>query len=148
MLMDIVAALNEPHSLLKPLKLHSPVNLINRDLICGLHTDFKLYKPGPHIRNQLKFLLIQQIRRYLKVKVCHTIVIRLYKTPQLHCMSMIAVESSVHKLNLWHLLVYEKLKLPFDNLSIPETQCFIHRRQTIAARKRTSPAALVVDDAV
>lgn len=46
MLMDIVAALNELHNLLKPLKLHSPVNLLNRDLIGGLHTDFKLYQPG------------------------------------------------------------------------------------------------------
>ena len=127
MLMDIVAALNELHNLLKSLKLHSPVNLLNRDLIGGLHTDFKLYQPRPHIRNQLKLLLIQQIRRYLKVKVCHTIVIRLYKAPQLHGMSMIAVEGSVHKLNLWHLLVYKKLKLPFDNPSIPETQCLIHR---------------------
>ena len=127
MLMDIVAALNELHNLLKPLKLHSPVNLLNRDLISGLHTDFKLYKPWSHIRNQLKLLLIQQIRRYLKVKVCHTIVICLYKAPQLHGMSMIAVEGSVHKLNLWHLLVYKKLKLSFDNLSIPETQCLIHR---------------------
>ena len=42
-------------------------------------------------------------------------------------MSMIAVEGSVHKLNLWHLLVYKKLKLSFDNLSIPETQCLVHR---------------------
>ena len=127
MLMDIVSALNEPHNLLKPLKLHSPVNLFNRDLIGGLHTDFKLYKPRPHIRNQLKLLLIQQIRRYLKVKVCHPIVICLYKAPQLHGMSMIAVEGSVHKLNLRHLLVYEKLKLSFYNLSIPETQRLIHR---------------------
>ena len=63
-------------------------------------------------------------------------------------MLMPAVERPVHELDLRHLLIDEELKLPLHRLQIPEPQLPVHRRQTVATGKRTSPAALIIDDLI
>ena len=47
--MDVVTVMNAPHNPAKERYIHAPVNLTDRLLICGLHTDLQLNKSGTHI---------------------------------------------------------------------------------------------------
>ena len=57
----------------------------------------------------------------------------------------LTVEGSVHKLDLWNLVVQEKLQFREYQVQTPETHGFIDGRQTIAAGERAAAAALVDD---
>ena len=60
----------------------------------------------------------------------------------------LTVEGSVHKLDLWNLVVQEKLQFREYQVQAPETHGFINGRQAVAAGERAAAAALVVDDPV
>ncbi len=53
----------------------------------------------------------------------------------------------VHKLDLWNLVVQEKLQFREYQVQTPETHGFINGRQAVAAGER-QPRLLVVDDPV
>ena len=45
------------HHLFQPHKVHLPADFFYGNVVCGLHTDFKLHQPWPHIFQNLQFLL-------------------------------------------------------------------------------------------
>ena len=125
-----------------------PVNRTKRCLICRLHTDFQLHQTRPEACQKFQFILSQNIGRYLKMKICDTIVMFFDVLPDSHGMPMIAVKGTVNKLDLRHLMIQKKLQFLLYQLPASKPHRFVDRRQTITAPKRTAPARLIIDDPV
>ena len=143
-----MAGIDADHHLFQPFQIHNPVNFPDRSWVGALHTDFQLNQSGPHDSNQLQFLLIQKIRRNFKMKICHPIIMLLNMSPYFQCMALTAVKGPVHKFHLRNPVFQKIIQFPLYQFQIPETDGFIHRRKTIAAGKRTAPAAFIINDSV
>ena len=137
-----------PHRALQLCKIHAAPDLPDGLRVRGLNADLQLNEPGAHRAKEREFLLIQQICRDLEMEVCDAVVVLFYKTPDLHRVIAPAVKGAVHKLDLRCLLLQEKTELFFYKGRTPKPKFFIYGREAIAAGKRTSPAALIVEDPV
>ena len=83
------------------------------------------------------------------MKVRHSIVMVFYILPDRHGMVMFTVKGTVYKFHLGYLVIQEKLQFFFFYQGkIPEPQFLINRGQTIAAGKRTPPAAFIINDPI
>ena len=86
-----------PHYIPRQLfKIHRPLYFHDRLAVCGLHADLQLDQPRPHLGEKGQFFLPQKFGRYLKMKICDTIVMFFDILPYFHCMIMIAIKSSVN----------------------------------------------------
>ena len=61
---------------------------------------------------------------------------------------MLTVKRTVHKLDLRHPVIQEKLQFFLNQFKIAESELLINRRKTVTAGKRTSPAALIINNLV
>ena len=61
---------------------------------------------------------------------------------------MFTVEGTVHKFDLWNFIINKKLQFFFYKFNIPEPELLIYGRKTVTAGKWTSPAALIINNAV
>ena len=136
------------HNFLQPLPVSHAPDLLQGIRIGGLHADFQLYQTGTKAAKQRQLLLRQDICRDLKMEIGDTVVMLPDIAPDFHGMGMAAVKGAVHKLDLRHLFVQEKLKLLLDQFHIPKTHRFINGGQTIAAPVRAAAAGFVIDDAI
>ena len=68
--------------------------------------------------------------------------------PYFVSMLVIAVERTVHKFDLWNFIINKKLQFFFYKFNIPEPELLIYGRKTVTAGKWTSPAALIINNAV
>ena len=68
--------------------------------------------------------------------------------PYCHGMIVLAVKGTVHEFHLRNFIVDKKLQLFFHQLNIAKTELLIYRRKTVAAGKRTTSAALIINDPV
>ena len=136
------------HNFLQPLPVSHAPDLLQGIRISGLHADFQLYQAGTKAAKQRQLFLCQNIRRDLKMEIGDTVVMLPDIAPDFHGMGMAAVKGAVHKLDLRHLFVQEKLKLLLDQFHIPKTHRFVNGGQTIAAPVRAAAAGFVIDDAI
>ena len=132
MLMNISKAVDPLHNSFQFPEIHGSVDCLNCVRICGLYSDFKLDQPGTHSGHFLQFFFSQQICGNLKVEIRHSIIMLINVLPDCHCMVMFTVKSTVYKLHLRNLIIYEKLQLFLHHLRISETQLLINGRKTIA----------------
>ena len=56
--------------------------------------------------------------------------------------------AGVHKFDLWNFIINKKLQFFFYKFNIPEPELLIYGRKTVTAGKWTSPAALIINNAV
>ena len=148
MLVNISSFGNPVYNLCHSSKIHLPVDRLDRLRICGLYADLKLYQPRTQGIQKFQFLLRDQIGGDLKMEIRHTIIMLCNKFPDFHRMIFLAVEGTIHKFDLRHLLLHEKGEFLFDQIQIPEAEPLVNRGKTVAARKWTAAARLIINDAV
>ena len=120
-LVDIALLPDSLHRSSGPAEIHRPPDLPDGIGIRRLHSDLQLDKPRPHTAQDLKFFLIQQIRRHFKMKIRDSSVMLCNIFPYGSGMLMPAVKRPVHELDLRHFLVDKKLQFPPDRPEIAES---------------------------
>ena len=71
----IVKPLYLRHRVPKPVQVRSPADGGKRLRIGGLHADLQLDEAEAHVPDQRQHLPVQQIRRYLEMKIGHAVVV-------------------------------------------------------------------------
>ena len=137
---DIMPCMDLLHDLPKKPDIHMSVDLPDRLLIGRLYADLKLHSARSELIQKPDLLLIQNIRRDLKMKIGNAIVMCQQIFPDLHCMFFIAVKGTIYEFYLCHLLIEEKLQLPLHNGKIPQPDLLINGGQAVAAAKRAATA--------
>ena len=148
MLMHIFSGIDPLNHIAQPVQIHLAPDCLNRIRIGTLHANLQLDQPRPHPADQVQLFLIQKICRNLKMKVGDTVVMLQNMLPDCHGMTLFRIKRTVHKLNLRHLLFQEKVQFRKHQLQIPETNRLINGGETVAAGKRTSAAAFIINNAV
>ena len=146
MLMDVPAAADSSHRMFQLFQVHCTPDCLKGHRVHRLNADFQLCQPRSETIQKRRLLLPQKVCGNLKMKVCDTIVMFQDVLPDRHCMGMAAIEGPVNKLYLSHFIVQKKLQLSFYDTNVTHPDTLFHRRQAIAAAKRTPPAGLVIQD--
>ena len=68
--------------------------------------------------------------------------------PDCHGVVMFTVKGTIYKFHLRDLIINKKLQFFFYKFNIPEPELLIYGRKTVTAGKWTSPAALIINNAV
>ena len=147
-LMDIAVFPDFSHGLLQALKIHDPSDFPDSGRIGGLNPDLQLDKPGPHLSHNVQLFIIYQVRGYLKMKICHPVVVVQNVFPYLQTMFLVTVERPVHKLHLPRPVFQKKIQLPLHQGQTAETDRLFYGGQAVTAGIGTSPAALIIEDPV
>ena len=113
-----------------------------------LHSDLQLQKSRTQRFQHFDLLLIDQICRYLTVKIRHAIIMIPQKTPQFQRARMTAVKGTVYKFYLLYIPREKIQQLLFHQLHAPVSDALIDRGEAVAAGKRTAAARLVVEDTI
>ena len=82
------------------------------------------------------------------MEVCDAIVMLFDVTPDCHAVSVIAVKRPVHKLDLRHFMIQEKLQFLLYQLHASKPHPLIDRRKAITARKRAASARLIIENTI
>ena len=82
------------------------------------------------------------------MEIRHPVIMLLNMSPYFHCMTLAAVKGSVHKFHLRNPVFQKIIQLLLHQFQLAETDRFVHGRQTVAAGKRTAPAAFIINDSV
>ena len=136
------------HSGLKLRKVHFPPDLPDGIRIGGLDADLQLNESGPHPADHFQLLLVEQIRRHLKMKVGDTVVMIQDMLPDPQGMLPPAVKGPVHEFYLGDLPFQKEIQLLFHQRKAPEPHRLVDGGQAVAAGKGTAAAALIINDPV
>ena len=108
-LVDVSKAVHLRNTSLQFVKIHMSVDRMNGVRICGLYTDLKLDKSGTHPAHKLHFFVPEKVCRNFKMKIRDPIVMLQDIFPDRHCVLVLTVKRTVHKLDLRHPVIQEKL---------------------------------------
>ena len=148
MLVDISKAVDLLYDSFQFFKIHGSPNSFDGLRIGGLYPDLQLDQARAHGFHQSQFLLTEKVRGNFKMEVRDPVVMLCNIPPDCHGVVMFTVEGTVHKFDLWNFIINKKLQFFFYKFNIPEPELLIYGRKTVTAGKWTSPAALIINNAV
>ena len=101
-MVDISSLMDAQHRLPQPGQVRRTLDGLQSFWVSGLNADFKLEQTGPDGGEKGEHLLVQELRRQLKVEVGDAVVVLRQIPPDCHGVVLGAVEGPVHQLDLAH----------------------------------------------